>query len=38
MRKTFALLLLALTLASGLVAAVSPSLAGPKQPECTNCK
>jgi hypothetical protein len=36
MKKMFALILLALTLASGLVAAVSPSLAGPSQ--CKGCK
>jgi hypothetical protein len=35
MRMMFALVLFALTLASGLTAGVS--FAGPKQPECTKC-
>src|ERR1700704_5391225 len=38
MRTTFALVLLALTLASGLAIGVSPTFAGPKQPvDCTKC-
>jgi uncharacterized protein YybS (DUF2232 family) len=39
MKTLFALVLLALTLASGMTAVVSPSFAGPKQPiDCTKCK
>jgi len=38
MKMTFALVVLALMLVSGLAAGVSPAFAGPKQPvDCTKC-